>query len=241
MQVRYFDFTTVPYRFLEEAFIPDRILESPWIARSNFRMAEELDLRNAIPSALHHFRNRAAHGHTNLSVGRQEEYRKVSLLLMMLLLDFIEREEVEYLSRENYVDQLRGALNSRYDRIEKLRVDLEPWNLVSDPEVDWSHAAVFISCYYVEKLTEEENTLLSKETIRVVQRMADLMLKLRRGKVTACLPDRINIAVRNGGLAMAHEQDCITPFDDLSKGDVVRFRQESGGEGYDLAKDVWGL
>jgi hypothetical protein len=38
---------------------------------------------------------------------------------------------------------------------------------------------------------------------------------------------------------MAHEQDCITPFRDLSKGDVVRFHPESSADEYDVAKDVW--
>jgi hypothetical protein len=239
MQARYLDFTTVPHRFLEECLIPDRILESPWIKRSNFRLKEDLDLRNSIPSALRQLRNRASHGHTSPLSGSEEEYRKVSLLLMMLLLDFIEREEAECLPQENYVDQLRGALNSRYDQIDKLRDDLEPENLVSDTEVEWLHAAVFIVCYYTEELIEGEKVLLSAETTRAIRKMADLLLELKKGEVTACLPDRINIAVRSGGLAMTREQDCITPFHDLSEGDVVRFRQESGAEEFDVAKDVW--
>jgi hypothetical protein len=238
MQARYFDFILVPYRFLEECLIPDRILESPWITKANFRLVEELDPRNGISSALRLLRNRAAHGYTNPSVGRQEEYRKVSLLIMLLLLDFIAREESEHLLQNDYVEQLREALNSRYGHIDKLRNDLKPWNLVSDIEVGWLHAAVFIACYYAEKLTEEEKVLLSAETTRAVRKMADLMVGLREGKVTARLPDQVNIAVRSGGLAVAHEQDCITPFHELSKGDSVRFRQENSGETHSIAKGV---
>lgn len=239
MQARYFGFTTVPYRFLEESLTPDRILERPWISSSKFRLAEELDPRNSISSALRKLRNRAAHGRSGPSSGSVEGHRKVSLLLTMLLLDFIEREETEYLVEDDYVDPLREALNSRYERIEQVRGDLEPWNLVSDTGVEGLHAAVFIVWYYMEELIEGEKVLLSTETTRAVRKMGDLLIELRKGEVTACLPDRINIAARGGGLAVAREQDCITPFHDLSKGDVIRFRKESSAEEYDVVKDVW--
>ena len=237
MQARYFDFTYVPYRFLEECLIPDRLLSSPWITKLNFELSEELDTRNYISSALRLIRNRAAHGYAKPLSGSLEEYRLSSILSFLVLIDFISRSNSDTSILDVEVDDVREFLRKRYNHIYELKGELEAWGVVSDERIEWLDSVLFIFLDRIKKSSLDNSLMVSEVVSLCLQNLYKVRLS-NLGVVTASLPGKLHISDKNEGYIVARKDHCYTSIEKISKGDKVRFIDDRNSEGQRTAQDV---
>jgi len=173
VECRYFDYVTVPWELLEGALVPEHILNTPWIEDAAFELPQDLDPRNYLARALHHLRNKKAHGFARPPSRKEKEERDriASIIIFFLFLDFLEGRSSP--RRENdTLREMRGYLRARYEHIDQDDEVLTPKKLRTDTKVQWLDTVAFIASFAKEKAVDSGNdrVFLSEKTITSIDR-----------------------------------------------------------------------
>jgi len=175
---RYFDFISIPWEILNGSMIPKRILKRPWITRTGFGLAYDLDVRNNIASVLGHVRNKKAHGYIDYpdDGNTKRKFRISSMVIFMYFLDFIEGEESK-LSLKEASEDMKKYMNYKYDHVSRQRINLKPSHMVVDTRADWLDVVAFTVSFEAEEAvdTKSGKNLISDKSIRSTRRLVNCL------------------------------------------------------------------
>lgn len=187
----YYDFASVPYEFIEGALTPT---EAQRLPTTGFKILDndnsESRNRNKVARALQNLRNRKAHGHAKrprpADATDTEWWRRGSLLVFILLLDYIESQSVK---RPGVEEDLRRIFAEAWKRLRRkfgrdlgsLLHDRYPPRaneLSSLPEIPWHYYLHYCIAVALRNSCADNTVRASEAAIEALLRFGDLLARL---------------------------------------------------------------